>query len=77
MAAALIVALLILPLVFVTIGFVGSSVLLFVVAASTLRARPLSLRAIAFDLIVGLAFSITIFLVFTRGLGVALPGLPW
>ena len=55
-------------------GLIG---LLFVVAASTLRARPLTIRAIAFDLALGLAFSITIFLVFTRGLGVALPGLPW
>ena len=60
-----------------TIGFVASSVLLFVVAASTLRARPLAIRSIALDLVVGMAFSITIFLVFTRGLGVALPGLPW
>ena len=34
MAAAIIIALLILPIVFVTIGFVASSVLLFVVAAS-------------------------------------------
>jgi hypothetical protein len=77
MAAAIIIALLILPIVFVTIGFVASSVLLFVVAASTLRARPFTIRSIALDLVVGLAFSITIFLVFTRGLGVALPGLPW
>ena len=77
MAAALIAALLILPPVFVTIGFVAASVLLFVVAAATLRAQPITLRSIVIDLIVGLAFSITIFLIFTRGLGVALPGLPW
>lgn len=77
MAAALIVALLFLPLVFVKMGFVASSVLLFAVAASTLRAQPLTIRSIALDLAVGMAFSITIFLVFTRGLGVALPGLPW
>jgi membrane glycosyltransferase len=77
MAGALVAALLALPFAFVTIGFVAASVLLFVVAASTLRARPITLRSIGFDLIVGVAFSITIFLVFTRGLGVALPGLPW
>jgi putative tricarboxylic transport membrane protein len=77
MAAAIVITLLILPIVFVTIGFVTSSVLLFVVAASTLRARPLTARSVALDLVVALAFSVTIFLVFTRGLGVALPGLPW
>ena len=77
MATAIVIALLILPIVFVTIGFVVSSVMLFVVAASTLRPRPLAIRSIALDLLVGMAFSITIFLVFTRGLGVALPGLPW
>jgi membrane glycosyltransferase len=77
MAAAIIIALLFLPFVFVKMGFVASSVLLFAVAASTLRARSLTIRSIALDVIVGLAFSIAIFLVFTRGLGVALPGLPW
>jgi len=77
MAAAIVMALLILPIVFVTIGFVVSSVLLFIVAASALRSQPFTIRSLAFDLAVGLAFSITIFLVFTRGLGVALPGLPW
>ena len=76
-AMAIIIALLILPVVFVTIGFVASSVVLFAVTASGLRARPLTTRSIALDLAVGLAFSITIFLVFTRGLGVALPGLHW
>jgi putative tricarboxylic transport membrane protein len=77
MTAAIIIALLILPVVFMPLGFVSSSVLLFFVAASTLRAQPLTIRSAAFDLAVGMAFSITIFLVFTRGLGVALPGLPW
>ena len=77
MAGALIATLLFLPFVFVKMGFVASSVLLFVVAASTLRARSFTLRSIALDLVVGLAFSLTIFLVFTRGLSVALPGLPW
>jgi hypothetical protein len=31
-------------------------------------------RSIAIDLLVGAAFSIAIFLLFTRGLGVTLPG---
>jgi len=75
MAGTIIIALLILPIVFVTIGFVAASVLIFIVVASTLRARPLTARSIAIDLLVGAAFSIAIFLVFTRGLGVALPGL--
>ena len=74
MAATIGIALLILPIVFVTIGFVASSILIFVVVASTLRARPITARAIAMDLIVGAGFSIAIFVVFTRGLGVALPG---
>ena len=74
MAATIGIALLILPIVFVTIGFVASSMLIFVVVASTLRARPLTARAIAIDLIVGAGFSIAIFVVFTRGLGVTLPG---
>lgn len=74
MAGTIIIALLILPIVFVTIGFVAASVLMFIVVASTLRARPVTIRSIAIDLIVGVAFSIAIFVVFTRGLGVTLPG---
>ena len=75
MAGTIIIALLILPIVFVTAGFVAASLLMFMVVAATLRARPLTIRSIAIDLIVGGGFSIAIFLVFTRGLGVALPGL--
>jgi len=74
MAGTIIMALLILPIVFVTIGFVAASVLMFIVVASTLRARRPTIRAMAIDVIVGAAFSIAIFLVFTRGLGVTLPG---
>ena len=74
MAATIAAALLILPIVFMTIGFVASSVLMFIVVASTLRAQPITRRSLAIDLFVGAAFSIAIFLIFTRGLGVALPG---
>jgi putative tricarboxylic transport membrane protein len=76
MAGAIIVALVILPLVFVTAGFVVSSTLTFAIASTTLRAQPISTRSIAIDLIVGAAFSLALFLLFTRGLGVALPGWP-
>jgi putative tricarboxylic transport membrane protein len=76
-ATTIIIGLLILPPVFVTIGFVAATLLLFVVTASALRPRPVTPGTIALDLAVGLAFSIAIFFVFTRGLGVALPGLPW
>ena len=74
MAGAIIAALLILPIVFVTIGFVASSTLLFAIAAATLRAGQLTARSIAIDLVVGAAFSGALFLLFTRGLGVTLPG---
>ena len=74
MAGAIIAALLILPIVFVTAGFVVSSVLLFAIAATMLRAQPLSARSVGIDLIVGAVFSIALFLLFTRGLGVTLPG---
>ncbi|MBY0494944.1 MAG: tripartite tricarboxylate transporter TctB family protein [Cyanobacteria bacterium] len=76
MTGAIIGALLILPVVFVSLGFVASSTLLFAIAATTLRARPFSVRSVAADLIVGAAFSLALFLLFTRGLGVALPGFP-
>lgn len=74
MIAALGVALLILPLVFVTLGFIAASTLMFAAAASTLRARRPATRDLAIDLAVGVTFSITLFIVFTRGLGVSLPG---
>ena len=76
MAGAIIVTLLVLPVVFVTAGFVVSSTLLFAIAAASLRAHSLSARSIAVDLIVGGALSIALFLLFTRGLGVTLPGFP-
>ena len=74
MAGTIVIALLILPIVFMTIGFVASSIVMFIVVASTLRAQPITARSIAIDLAVGAVFSIAIFLIFTRGLGVALPG---
>ena len=74
MTVALVTALLVLPIAFVTAGFVASSTMLFAIASTTLRAQSLSVRAIAIDLFVGAALSIALFLLFTRGLGVMLPG---
>ncbi len=75
MVSAIIFTLLILPLAFWVIGFVASSALLFAIAATAMRGkRPMATTA-SFDLIVGAVFSIVLFLVFTRGLGVSLPGL--
>jgi hypothetical protein len=75
MVATIIAALLALPIVFVTRGVVVSSTLLFAVAATTLRAQPLTARTMAIDLVVGGVFALALFLSFTRGLGVVLPGL--
>ena len=74
MAGGIIASLLVLPMLFVTVGFVASSTLMFAIAAATLRAGSLDVRSTAIDALVGAAFSITLFLLFTRGLGVMLPG---
>jgi hypothetical protein len=74
MAAAIAAMLLLLPLIFVTLGFVASSTLMFAVASAALRVQTINARSIVADVIVGAVFSITLFLLFTRGLGVALPG---
>ncbi len=76
MAGAIIVALLVLPLVFVTAGFVASSTLIFAAAATALRGRRPSARTLGVDVAVGALFSLLLFVVFTRGLGVSLPGFP-
>jgi len=74
MVFAIIAALLILPLAFWVIGFVASSTLLFAIAATAMRGtRPMA-RTTAIDLVVGAVFSIALFVIFTRGLGVLLPG---
>jgi hypothetical protein len=74
MAMAITIALIILPLVFVTFGFVASSTLLFAIAAAALRGERPSIRSCVVDLAIGAAFSIALFVTFTRGLGVSLPG---
>jgi len=73
MAGIIIAALAMLPLVFTTLGFVAASTLTFTAAAGALRGQQPSPRTIAFDAGVGAAFSILLFMIFTRGLGVSLP----
>lgn len=74
MVTALIVALLLLPVIFITLGFIAASTLLFATVAVALRGARPSPRSIVVDLAVGAAFSIVLFLMFTRGLSVSLPG---
>lgn len=74
MVTAIIVSLLLLPVVFITIGFIAASTSLFATVAVALRGQRPTARSIAIDLAVGAAFSIVLFLVFTRGLSVSLPG---
>ena len=71
---ALILSLVVLPIVFITLGFIAASLLLFATTATALRGRRPTARALLFDLAVGAAISIVLFVVFTRGLGVSLPG---
>jgi putative tricarboxylic transport membrane protein len=74
MSAAIVAALAVIPLIFLTLGFIASSTLLFATSAAALRGQRPSPRSIARDAIVGGAFAAILFLLFTRGLGVTLPG---
>ena len=76
MAGTIVAALAILPLVFSTLGFVPASTLMFAAASGALRGHRPSPRTIAFDVGVGAVFSILLFVMFTRGLGVSLPAAP-
>lgn len=74
MVASIIVALLILPLAYRILGFAAASALLFAITAAAMRGtRPLMITT-AIDLAVGAALAAVLFLLFTRGLGVMLPG---
>jgi putative tricarboxylic transport membrane protein len=72
------VALLLLPLLFTTIGFVITSTLLFAVVAQALdlstATRPRSRLAV--NLAIGFVFAAALFVIFGRGLGVFLPPVP-
>ena len=74
MLIAIVFALAILPAVFVTIGFIAASTMLFAIVASALRATRPSARSLVGDVTVGVVFSSVLFVVFTRGLDVSLPG---
>jgi putative tricarboxylic transport membrane protein len=74
MVTAIIAGLVLLPIAFITLGFIAASTLLFATVALALRGERPSPTSVAFDLAVGAAFSIVLFLVFTRGLSVSLPG---
>ena len=74
MSLALVASLAALPIVFITLGFIAASTLLFAVTAAALRGHWAASRALIVDLAVGAVFSIVLFVAFTRGLGVSLPG---
>lgn len=74
MTIAIVAALIVLPLAFITLGFVAASTLLFATTATALRGRRPTSRAVVFDIVVGAAFSLVLFFTFTRGLSVMLPG---
>ena len=72
-AAILGITLLVQPLLMLTAGFIIASTVTFVVTASTWRGVRLAMAAVARDVAVGAIFAVFIDLVFTSGLGVALP----
>ena len=74
MSMAIVASLAVLPIVFVRLGFVAASTLLFAVTAAALRGQRPSARALMLDLAMGAVFSLVLFVAFTRGLGLSLPG---
>jgi putative tricarboxylic transport membrane protein len=74
MFGAIALGLLALPLVFTTLGFIAASTLLFTLTASSMRAHPPSAGKVALDFLVGVVVATALFIIFTRGLGVSLPG---
>ncbi len=73
MAAVLAIALLAQPALMVGAGFIVSSTFLFSVTATAWRGVRPSAVVVAKDLAVGTLFAIVIYVMFTTGLGVALP----
>ncbi len=74
MTMAIVVSLMVLPVLFVTLGFIASSTILFATTATALQGRRPAARAVMVDVAVGAALSTLLFLIFTRGLSVSLPG---
>ena len=63
------------PLLLFNAGFVLSATALFAITAAAIRGQ-FSARLALRDGAIGLAFSITVYLIFSRGLGIVLPSLP-
>jgi len=76
MAGSIGLALLLLPVAFMSLGFVIASTALFALVAGSMRGASPRAATVAIDLLVGAAFSIALFTLFTGGLGVSLPS-PW
>ena len=73
MAAFLALALLAQPVLMLAAGFIASSTFLFTVAATAWRGARPAAGILAKDTAVGAVFAIFIYVIFTTGLGVALP----
>jgi putative tricarboxylic transport membrane protein len=73
MAGAVGGALLILPIVFTTLGFIASSTLIFAATSAGVRGQRPVARQIAVDTGIGALVAIALFVIFTIGLGVSLP----
>jgi len=73
MTAVLAAALLLQPWLMMVAGFIASSTLLFGVTAATWRGVRPAPMILARDVVVGAVFATIIYVIFTSGLGVALP----
>ena len=77
MLGAITISLAILPATFALLGFIAAATLLFAVTSTALRAQRPTARRMTIDLATGAIFAVVLFVVFTRGLGVTLPGPPF
>ena len=77
MAAILALALIAQAILIGIVGFIVSSTITFAIAATAIRGRTPLGRVVMKDALIGLVFAAVIFVIFSRGLGVALPGLPF
>lgn len=77
MTVAILLALVLLPLTFTSMGFVTSSTIVFVLVSTAMRGLTPTLRRLGGDALIGAVLSTLLYVAFTRGLGVGLPGLPF
>jgi len=73
MALLLGLVLLLQPILMIAAGFIAASTLTFAATATAWRGIRPSVAAMAGDLAAGAAFAVIVFVIFTAGLGVALP----